>query len=354
MKYFVDRFRFAIFLFVAVALFYMGFSFFTDDGTRTPEEFEGEIIQVWAGEEGRTSAMTVRNEQGREMGFRLTEETRCDYPEDHQPGNRVMVSYSGKAESLTSPEGETLGTYLAKSIYLYEWLERDAVTLKDGQTLDILWSRKERTPDCLHTYKLPDGPRLLDLWSQEVPEVRYIAGIENPDFTLSEAAREKVVAYYEAQGALYDLEEELERAWSAYQEEERYVQREVNQSIFATVSSQRILYFTTTLSVPDEDRAISAIFDRETGEEVPVWDVFACAKEEVAEAILTRNKIKEPLAGKIKGNLKPENLVFYGNGLMLLFEEGDLPGEELPVKLSIDYEEAGHLFQGWAAPIQRK
>lgn len=354
MKYFVDRFRFAIFLFVAVALFYMGFSFFTDDGTRTPEEFEGEIIQVWTGEEGRTSAMAVRNEQGREMGFRLTEETRCDYPEDHQPGNRVMVSYSGKAEPLTSPEGETLGTYLAKSIYLYEWLERDAVTLKDGQTLDILWSRKERTLDSLRTYKVPGGPRLLTVMSQEVPEVRYIAGIGNPDFTLSEVAQEKVVAYYETQGALYDLDEELERAWSAYQEEERYVRREVSQSVFDTVSSQRVLYFTTTLYVPDEGRAISAIFDRETGEEIPVWDVFACAKEEVAEAILAKNKIEEPLAGKIKANLKPENLVFYGNGLMLVFEEGDLPGEELPVELSVDYEEVAHLFQDWAAPIQRK
>lgn len=58
---------------------------------------------------------------------------------------------------------------------------------------------------------------LLAVTDSSGPDNCYVGGIESFD-DLSETAKEKVLAYYEAQGTLYDEEAELERAYAAWQE----------------------------------------------------------------------------------------------------------------------------------------
>lgn len=49
------------------------------------------------------------------------------------------------------------------------------------------------------------------------PDNVYVGGIENFD-ALEENTQKKVLAYYEEQGLLYDIDSELERAYADYKE----------------------------------------------------------------------------------------------------------------------------------------
>lgn len=317
----------------------------------------GEITRVWTGvQEGKetVSAFTLRTEQGRELGFRINEATRIfDGPEDYKEGNVVLVTYRtwDKTLPVTGSSGQEIKTYHALDATVVERLERGAVTLEDGTELDVLHGGMGS--DC---YKLPGGKRLLYADSRESPERSFVGGLESFE-DLSPTAQGKVRAYYEEQGCLYDLDRELERAWKEYQERgEDFQPHWVGQDVSPSASGERVMYFVTTVRLPLEGNVshelqLCAAFDRETGEQIPTWDLFTCPEEEAVRAILDGAEVKdEQWRSKVETALKPENILFFQEHMALYFDQGTLPGEENAVVLSVDYDKLGGSLQTWAVP----
>ena len=65
------------------------------------------------------------------------------------------------------------------------------------------------------SYRLPNGPELLSVRRSSGPENVLVGGAEGYA-DLPEAAQQRVSAYYQEQGLLYDTQAELERAYRAY------------------------------------------------------------------------------------------------------------------------------------------
>ena len=91
---------------------------------------------------------------------------------------------------------------------------RRGCTLSDGTQVEVWWDGGH------NTYRLPDGTELL--W-EDPPETNfstyYVEG-EIPLTALPPALLEGITACYQERGALYDIQEEVERAYQAYRQSE--------------------------------------------------------------------------------------------------------------------------------------
>lgn len=317
---------------------------------REERTISGELTQVWGGPEAVT-AFTLRTEGGKELGFTVLTNARVFGPvEDYREGNTVLVTYRRRDHTLALEKG--IKTYKALDTSIEERLEQGAVTLKDGTSLDALSSiGGDRV-----CYKLPGGERLLYASCRATPEWSFVGGVESFE-DLSPAAREKVRAYYEEQGCLYDLDRELERAWEAYREAgEKFQTRWVDQDVSPSASGRRVMYFLTTVHLPTENGEYQelqtcAVFDRETGEHLSPWDLFSCPREEAVRTFLDASGVEEgPRRREMEAALKPENILFFQDSMDFSFEQGALPGEEHAVTLGVAYDHLDGLLQPWALP----
>ena len=101
-----------------------------------------------------------------------------------------------------------------------------------------------------------------------------------------------VAEFYEKQGKLYDLQAELERAWTAYRTApETFSSFVVRQDSSPAASSERVFYFRTNLTRTVsgnivQEATLCAAFDRETGINIPLDDLFVCQKEDIGKKLL--------------------------------------------------------------------
>lgn len=320
------------------------------------KDISGQITQVWTEGDGTLSALTIRTEQGRELGFQISPETRIfDDLADYQPGNVVMMTYTGRAGTLTGAAGEEVKAYEASYASILEWLERGAVTLEDGTVLDV--SRTDWEDEA--SYRLPDGEVLLRTHCFHVPNTTgaYI-GEGGKVYGLSEKAQEQVRAYYEAQGKLYDVDLELERAWKEYQElGENFSTHWVSQQVVSEAYNEKLMYFSTTVYLPlvgnrCRELRLGAAFDRETGEAISPWELFSCPREEAIRVFLDQAGVEDEGArDQMEAALQPENILFLQDTVQFYFPQGTLPGEGEDRLLSVHYDQLEGLLWDWAIPM---
>lgn len=267
----------------------------------------------------------------------------------------------GRKTTLTTADGETLNAYHAdRYISIDAYLIQDAVTLSDGTPLDA-W----KTSMFSTTYQLKDGTELLREDAPSGPENHYVVGLESFD-DLSEAAKSAVRQYYENQGALYDLPSELERAWEEYQEDpEGFSTHYVSQDTSPAASSQRLMYFNTNVTLPVsgdicQDYSLCAAFDRSTGENIPLADLFTCPESNIAQNLLDLAEKdgsipNEPEAKReMLTDFQMEYLCFWSDYIMLTFPAGTLPSQEYTYLVSVDYDAGlSDILQPWAVPQPR-
>ena len=264
----------------------------------------------------------------------------------------------GRKTTLTTADGETLNAYHAdRYISIDAYLIQNAVTLSDGTPLDA-W----KTSMFSTTYQLKDGTELLCEDAPSGLENHYVVGLESFD-DLSEAAKSAVRQYYENQGALYDLPSELERAWEEYQEDpEGFSTHYVSQDTSPAASSERLMYFNTNVTLPVsgnicEDYSLCAAFDRETGESIPLADLFTCLENKIAQNLLELAEKdgsipNEPEAKReMLTAFRMEYLCFWSDYIMLTFPAGTLPSQEYTCLVSVDYDAGlSDILQPWAIP----
>ena len=281
------------------------------------------------------------------------------FRKDLQPGNEFRAWCYPRKEKLETAEGGSIPAYWGQSISISGILKRNALTLRDGTPVDVLESDVWGT----RRYRLADGTELLAVETPTKPEDVYVMGQESFG-DLSERAQEKVRAYYEEQGLLYDELEELEKSYAACRElGESFACDRIDQRTSPCASSERVMYFLTSLARPQEygertcyEWRSTAAFDRETGEKLSNWDLFAASEDHVRRRFpelcgwVKDRSLREAMSAALEADL----FVFLPGRVSVSFPPGSLPGEENTYVISLDYEDAPEgFFQPWAIPEDR-
>lgn len=332
---------------------------------------EGLVVEVQTDEDGDLTAFVLEDSQGTRTGVMLAEKTRY-WPRgegswtDEEELRAVMreelradawaYAYCHpRREKLKTADGETVPAYWATSVMVQGELKREAAALRDGTPVDVLELDSWRA----RRYRLADGTELLKVYEPWGPENCQVGDLESFD-DLSEAAQEKVRRYYEDRDPLYDEMDVLEQCYAAWKElGEAYQKVHISQNVTPSASSERVMYFTTELLRPRYGTSLSShvsfqdAFDRQTGERLDTWDLFALPEAEIRERLpeLIDWEVDPAVRTEMKKTLKPEWIQFTRDGLQVNYLAGTLLGEEDDY---IVFVRAGDLPEGlvqpWAVP----
>ncbi|MDE7220292.1 MAG: hypothetical protein K2O45_11830 [Oscillospiraceae bacterium] len=313
-------------------------------------------------EDGAIVSFVLTDEDGKRTGVLVPEDAHftsrvgADAAEERalllsgRPETSVHVEYNGGKTTLTTDSGEKLPAYTAWFIAVNGYLEPDAASLRDGTPLDLFhWTNGT-------TYRLKDGTELLYERDPVGPENCIVAGQESFE-ALSEAAQQKVAAYFEERGLLYNVAEELERSYAFCRTRDPGGPVPgVWQDITPAASNEHVMYFLTEVDLPIhgdgtatmERLCLSDVFDRETGARIETEDLFTCSREEAAQVLLDLVQITEqPLRSEMEAAFRLEYITFSHSGVSVSFPGGSLPG------FGCEYDDGlRDILQPWAVPLK--
>lgn len=332
------------------------------------KQIQGLVTEVQTGEGGELTALVVQSQGGEPAGVLVTEDTRLTPGRDgsytlseiwaeFRPDVQISARCAPQKQMMSTGEGGEITAYQADFVDITGRLVRGTVTLEDGAAVDLL---EDGFPSD-HTYLLPDGTQLLNVRGPYGPEGCYVMGLES-FADLSQQAQEKISAYYEAQGVLYDERAELEKAYADYLKRgEDFQCRMVEQDVSPSASSEKVMYFHTSLTLPlyrDGSGTVYTLslgdaFDRETGEHLGLWDLFQCSEEEARQAILDA-ALDWPGSGDVRAGLEaafsPERVVVGTDSLYMHFEPGIISEEPTGYAFDADLSKLQDLMYHWAVP----
>ena len=308
--------------------------------------------------------LTIRGEM---MGWFSNGETGiCGFSIRRENGDGINVSVDGHTHIFSWVEDITVSDFKAgtmdgivvdikgdmkqDTIYATEiqiegrWF-RNEYTLSDGTPVDLFKA------SLYHTYSLEDGRELLFVQNPTNVEETYIAGIGSLR-DLPEAAQEKIGAYYDAQGLLYDELQTLEDAYDAYLAGENFQTYTLGQEVVPSAVNEEVIYFLTIASLPGSELRLCAAFDKQTGEKIPMEKIFTCEPRELIQRLAEISGIDDGvLIEEMKVAFKPKFVTVSQNYLEVNFPAGTLPREELGLGMGFEYnEDVRELLKPWAIP----
>ena len=307
------------------------------------------ILTAPGDEAART--FTLQGEEGTVYSVKVAENAPvAAWPEGPEPGDlysgnwpALRLSVKGRA-SLFGGEPVAL---TASSVQIDAARQPEGLTLAGGTSLSVWQASFDRE------YCAPDGTLLLEerLGSEAADALENAAG-------LSQEAKENILAFYEAQGILYDLHAQLERAWAAYKEaDEGFEPYTLGQEVNLCAENGSTLWLVTTVTLPLGGRVVTeeplcAAFDKATGEALTAEELFTCTGDELAAALLNAAGITdEPRRGEMLAAFDENRVVFRGEALEVFYPEGAVPSEETALILGLDYtDEVKALLQPRALP----
>ena len=325
------------------------------------DSISGEVV------EATPSALILQTNEGKQVAVLLEENTHIfgmddidgdNYKAAPHTGVRVSFFYEGRAGSITTADGEQVKAYHADPfIRIDAYLIPEAAVLSDGTVLDV-W----KTGSFGTTYQTKDGIELLWEDAPNGPDNHYVGNMESFD-DLGEAAKLHVAEFYEKQGKLYDLQAELERAWTAYQADPKaFSSFVVRQETSPAASNEQVFYFRTNLTQTIsgntvQETTLCAAFDRETGANIPLVDLFVCPEEDIVKNLLdlAEKDGSGPADPMVKAEMEAafqiEYLDFSQDSLWLEFPQGTLPSQEYTYLVSVAFnDECKALLHSWAVP----
>ena len=222
---------------------------------------------------------------------------------------------------------------------------RNYYTLADGTPVNLFKA------SLYQAYSLEDGRELLFVQKPTNVNETYIPGIGDLG-DLPEAAQKKIMAYYNAQGLLYDELQTLEDAYGAYLAVENFQTCTLGQEICPSAANEDVIYFLTIASLPKTELRLCAAFDKQSGEEIPMEDIFDCPEDEIIVRLAEIAGLSDgALIEEMKSAFKPEYVTVSQNYLEVNFPAGTLPSEEIGLGMGFEYDEALRmLLQPWAIP----
>ena len=338
-------------------------------GCDSSRRVSGEIIEYHVDVQEQLTGVTVLTDEGKTMTFVPAEDEAYSIvswlgastlPEINEKfPNEVLVSaqYTGKQTTLTDPDGTTHAAYIADWVMDTDYLTvRNVYTFSDGVAVD-LW---EGWSD--HSYRLSDRTELLRI-AGHGPENVYVGNVGSFD-DLSPAVREKILAFYEEQGLLYDEMIHLLRAYSFYQSDpEDFQSLLAGQDISPCYSNENIISFLTTVTEPISPGHIDELqlchtFDRETGERISNYDLFTVPPDELLATLLDHagyeNWEDSPSIEEMQAALQPEYIHLSQDHISIMFPSGSLSSQEHGYGFGLSiFGQEWDVLQSWAQPLPR-
>ena len=235
-------------------------------------------------------------------------------------------------------------TIYATEIQIEGRLIRNYHTLSDGTSVNLFKSY------LYQMYSLENGGDLLFVQDPTNVEETYVAGIGSLR-DLPEAAQENIKAYYDAKGLLYDELQTLEEAYDAYLAGDNFQTYTLGQEVCPSATNEEVIYFLNIVSLPGSELRLCAAFDKDTGEAIPMADIFACEPVEFISRLAAVGGVEDALIEEMKAAFKPEYVTVSQSYLEVNFPAGTLPSEELPFGMGFEYnEDVCELIQPWAVP----
>ncbi|AMJ41675.1 hypothetical protein [Anaerotignum propionicum] len=249
------------------------------------------------------------------------------------------------------------GSDSKKEAELLTLKQENVYLFKDGSNVN-LWRMERIGRD---VYKLSDGTILLMVAEPSVPVEENQEGIKNSSsLYLSEKVQKAVSTFYQKQGLLYDIQGELEKAYTYYlsckKTGKTFDHFFISQDSFFSCTSNNIVCFDTSVTLVRENREaqdilLSAIFDKSTGEQLSIWDLFVYSQSESKKRLLNALKIDDKvLLTEMEKTFKDEYIFLSPNGLVISFPEGALPSENASLSVKIEYIDLQGILQSWAIP----
>lgn len=292
---------------------------------------------------------TLQGNEGTVFSVKVAEDVPVvAWPEGAEPGDlysgnwpALRLSVKGRTSLFGKPVSLT-----ASSVQIDAVQQPEGLALADGTSLSVWQASFDRE------YCAPDGTVLLEerLGSEAADALENAAG-------LTEEAKGNILAFYEAQGILYDLPAQLEKAWAAYNESEGFDLYTLGQEVNLCAQNDSTLWLVTTVTLPLGGRVVTeeplcAAFDKATGEALTAEELFTCTGDELAAALLDAAGITdEPRRSEMLTAFDESRVVFRGEVLEVFFPDGAVPSEETALILGLDYtDEVKALLQPRALP----
>lgn len=300
--------------------------------------------------DGAARTFVMQGQDGTAYSVKVAEDVPvAAWPEGTEPGDlysgnwpALRLSVKGRASLFGEPVTLTAG-----SVQIDAAQQPEGLTLAGGTSLSVWQASFDRE------YCAPDGTVLLEerLGSEAADALENVS-------SLTEEVKENNLAFYEAQGILYDLPAQLERAWAAYKEaDEGFELYTLGQEVNLCAENDSTLWLVTTVTLPLGGRVVTeeplcAAFHKATGEALTAEELFTCTGDELAAALLNAAGITdEPRRGEMLAAFDESRVVFRGEALEVFYPEGAVPSEETALILGLDYtDEVKALLQPRALP----
>jgi len=323
----------------------------------------GKVTQVNWADGGSVASVVIRTEEGEDVGLLLQDAIIFSWVdavgvEDLVKENAVISAVRGaRRGSVTDGQGNSIPAYGVSQLTIEEVFQKD-MTLSDGTAVEV-WQSGWYTG-----YRLSDGTELLREQRPAGPEEVHVMGLESLN-DLNEAARANIVAFYDAQGLLYDVQATLEQAyadWKTMDDKEDFQSYLLDQNVSPSASSDRVMYLITTVSLPAGQRngyelRMGAAFDRETGEKFDIWELFSCPQEEAIRILFERVEqagVEDAaLRAEMQAALHPENILVFPGHIEVYFPQGSLPSQpySYSVGMTVGFDDAlAGILHEWAIP----
>ena len=342
-------------------------------GIEDESYLRGRVAEVQRDSDGSPSALILDTGDGEREGVFWDEYTRVAVSQAVEEvlagesfqaliplGTELTVDLRPDAEgkSLTAQDGtEFPDAGAADFLTVEEIPSPESLTLSDGTEAEIwvdFWGDR--------SYRLADGTELLRERPQDMDFSTYYVEGDTPLTALPAALLEGVTAYYQERGALYGIQEEVERAYQAYRQSEDPEQFSyflVEQRVGWAATAPGVYYFRTTVILPVREQEITEhqftdAFDKETGEHIPNQDLFTVGQAEAIAAIVAGTQAVGQEAQTMEEYFQWSYLSFEPDELVVCYPAGALPGQEPTSIWGVDYIGLEDVLYPWAVPQMRE
>ena len=277
--------------------------------------------------------------------------------------NTMVYSFAGIEEGLL--DGELIRPYI--TAYDLRWTPEgtysdricvESVILPEPHVLEDGTKLTVRKDYSHTTYFSPNDIDIL--WEQEPagPHNVSVGGLPTFDM-LNKQAQEAILAYYEEQGLLYDLDAELEKAYQEFLSmgnPANFQAHHLDQNISPTAANEKLIWYSIYVTRPVGDglhhqTSTHTVFDRETGEVVNTAELFQCTEKELGRRILEIvNMPDTELSREMENAFRFEYLNFSINYLDVCFPAGSLISQNTDHGLGVEYEDLYGFIHPWAVP----
>ena len=234
---------------------------------------------------------------------------------------------------------------------IWELEAEDAAVFADGEAADRWRGYQNGLREPWVLYELSDGTVLLQENDTGGPEgsAAYAA--------LSEDVQAAVSAWYQGEGARYDLTALLQACYDRYQAvgSEAFEPGLVAQTAAATAASEKAVYLVTTVEQAVDPAAgemlrYGTAFDRATGQRLEVWSLFTKPEAEARLALAAAAGDDPDIQARLAEAIDPQHILFFEDRLEIDFPAGAFEGLDTGYILSVDYARLDGVLDPSALP----